>query len=334
MNRLIYLSFALHSVKKLKTLCLFRTTFVSGLNSIRNPRYFSASKQHNMRLVQFQCGGRMSVGAELGKGGDVVDFCAGDASIPSNMKTFVEGGQQMLDAAKQVISSGKHVLKRETVTLRAPINNCDKVLCVGMNYREHCIEQNVPIPTEPIFFSKFASTIVASGDDIIYPDVTEELDWEVELVIVIGKNGKNIQESDAMDHVIGYTVAHDVSARDWQLKKNGGQWLLGKTMDTFCPVGPAIVTKEEISDPHNLGIRCRVNGETRQNSNTNELVFNTMQLIAFISRLLTLRAGDLILTGTPSGVGVFRKPKPIFLKRGDVVECEIDEIGTISNKVV
>ncbi|XP_022110460.1 fumarylacetoacetate hydrolase domain-containing protein 2-like [Acanthaster planci] len=335
MNRLPKcIIFALHlSAKRIEKFGAI-STLLRAQTSCQNKRYFTTSKQYSMRLVQFQYAGRAGVGVELGQGGDIVDLCAGDPNIPSNMKNFVKEGQIMLDAAKQVVLSGKHVLKRTEVNLRAPINDCDKVLCVGMNYREHCIEQKVPIPTEPIFFSKFASSIVASGDDIIYPDVTDELDWEVELVIVIGKNGKNIKESNAMDHVIGYTVAHDVSARDWQLKKNGRQWLLGKTMDTFCPLGPAIVTKDEISDPHNLGIRCRVNGDIRQDSNTNELVFNTMQLIAFISRLLTLQAGDLILTGTPSGVGVFRKPKPIYLQRGDVVECEIDEIGTISNKIV
>ncbi|XP_071793791.1 oxaloacetate tautomerase fahd2, mitochondrial-like [Asterias amurensis] len=315
---------------------LHKHTFGAQIARFKPVRLFSISTQVNMRLVQFrkQCGGSVSVGAEVSKDGDVVDLCEGDSKIPGDMKSFLEGGIDVLYAAKQVISTGQHILKRDTISLLAPINNCDKVICIGMNYREHCIEQKFPIPTEPIFFNKFASTIIASGDDIIYPEVTTALDWEVELVIVIGKGGKNIKESEAMDHVIGYTVAHDVSARDWQMKRNGGQWLIGKTMDTFCPLGPAIVTKDELSDPHNLGIRCRVNGVTMQNSNTNQLIFNTMKTIEFLSRLVTLRAGDIILTGTPSGVGVFRKPEPVYLKRGDVVECEIDEIGTISNKVV
>lgn len=161
------------------------------------------------------------------------------------------------------------------------------------------------------------------------------MDWEVELTIVIGKDAKRVQESDAMNYVFGYTVAHDVSARDWQLEpgKNGGQWLIGKAMDGFCPLGPAIVMKEDINDPHNLGLRCRVNGVTKQDSNTNQLVHKTAAMVSFISRFMTLRPGDVILTGTPPGVGVFRKP-PEYLKRGDVVECEIDGIGKVVNKIV
>ncbi|KAK3705676.1 hypothetical protein QZH41_009521, partial [Actinostola sp. cb2023] len=152
-----------------------------------------------------------------------------------------------------------------------------------MNYADHCEEQNMPIPKEPIFFSKFANAIVGTGDPILSNEETKELDYEVELVIVIGKQGTKIKEEDAMDHVAGYTVAHDVSARDWQLKKNGGQWLIGKTFDSFCPLGPAIVTKDSISDVHKLGIRCRVNGKIMQDSNTENFVFKVPQLVAFVS---------------------------------------------------
>lgn len=182
--------------------------------------------------------------------------------------------------------------------------------------------------------SKFPSCIAASGDPLVHPAETVELDYEVELTIVVGKGGKRIPKEKAMEHIAGFTVAHDVSARDWQLKRNGGQWLLGKAMDGFAPIGPAIVTPDEIGDVHNLRLRCIVNGTPLQDGNTKELVHKTEALIAWISTFMTLRPGDLILTGTPPGVGCFRKPTPIWLHPGDVVTCEIEKIGSITNTVV
>uniref|UniRef100_A0A670IPJ7 Fumarylacetoacetate hydrolase domain containing 2A n=1 Tax=Podarcis muralis TaxID=64176 RepID=A0A670IPJ7_PODMU len=268
-----------------------------------------------MRLVQFhpkESAAEPRIGLEEKDGGDVVDLNAFDPSLPSNMRAFLEGGDAALAVAKRAQVSAQHVLPRSKVTLLAPVTNPDKVICVGMNYVDHCLEQNVKIPKEPIIFSKFSSSIVGPYDNIIHPAESEE--------------------SDAMSHVAGFTVAHDVSARDWQMQKNGKQWLLGKTFDTFCPLGPALVTKDSISDPHNLGIRCRVNGELVQNSSTSQLIFKTEALVAWVSKFVTLYPGDVFLTGTPPGVGVFQKP-PIFLKRGDEVQCEIDELGTIRNKV-
>jgi len=247
------------------------------------------------------------------------------------MKQFLEQGEEGLAAARKVLSERQALIPVADVIIRAPINDCQKVICVGMNYVDHCAEQNVPIPKEPIIFSKFASAISDPGDEIPLEN-TEELDYEVELVIVVGRKGKHIDKKDAMKYVAGYTVAHDVSARDWQLKKNGGQWLLGKTMDGGCPLGPAIVTKDDIKDPHNLGIRCFLNGKPVQDSNTSQLVFKTEELIAWCSRFFTLSPGDIILTGTPPGVGCFRKP-PMFLKDGDMVKVEVDNIGSISNPV-
>ena len=200
--------------------------------------------------------------------------------------------------------------------------------------QEHCIEQDVPIPEEPTLFSKFNNTVTKYNGDVVFDSrLTQEMDWEVEMVIVIGKEGKNIKKENAMDYVAGYSVSHDVSARDWQMKKNGGQWLLGKSMDTFFPYGPYIVTKDEQIDPHNLGIRCYVNDKLVQNSNTNELVFKTEELVEYISKFVTLLPGDLISTGTPSGVGCFRNP-PVFLKHGDRVRCEIDHLGVVENNMV
>ncbi|XP_041368478.1 fumarylacetoacetate hydrolase domain-containing protein 2-like isoform X2 [Gigantopelta aegis] len=266
-----------------------------------------------MRFVQFLLNGSSRLGVELKEGGDIVDLNAGNKSLPGDMKTFIEQGQQSLQAAKSIVESGQHVVKRENIELLAPITDCDKVICIGMNYKDHCEEQKCPVPVEPIIFSKFSSTLIGPHSDIEYPSETTK--------------------SDAMQHVFGYTVAHDVSARDWQMKKNGGQWIIGKSMDGFCPLGPAIVMKEDIEDPHNLRLYCRVNGVTKQDSSTCQIVHKTEDLIAFISRLFTLRSGDVVLTGTPPGVGVFRKP-PEFLKKGDVVECEIENIGKLVNKIV
>lgn len=219
------------------------------------------------------------------------------------------------------------------VDFLSPVIKPDKVICIGMNYADHCLEQNMPPPKEPVVFSKFSSSIVGPYDDINYPEVTKELDWEVEMAIVVGKAGKNVKEKDAMSYVFGFTTAHDVSARDWQLKRNGGQWLIGKTMDNFCPLGPALVTCDEIPDPHNLDLKCVVNGETKQDSNTRQLIFKTEELIAWLTQFFTLLPGDVILTGTPPGVGVFKKP-PEYLKKGDVVECTIEKLGSVRNKII
>jgi len=286
-----------------------------------------------MRLVQFTDGSHSRVGIEVKKDGDIIDLHAVNSSIASNMKKFLEGGATSLSIAQRALESGEHMLPRENVTILSPVTEPEKVICVGMNYVDHCEEVNAPIPTKPLIFSKFASAITHPGSPIYLPSFTKKLDWEVELAIIIGKKGKNIEEHNAMDHVAGFTVAHDVSARDWQLEENGGQWLLGKTSDSFLPLGPALVTKDEIEDPHDLGIRCRVNGATKQDSNTKNLVFKTEKLISFISQFFTLVPGDIISTGTPPGVGCFQKP-PVFLKVGDVVECEIDGIGTIQNTIV
>ncbi|CAB3978538.1 fumarylacetoacetate hydrolase domain-containing 2-like [Paramuricea clavata] len=232
----------------------------------------------------------------------------------------------------RAVASGKGVIKREEVKIKAPIQNPEKIICLGMNYVDHCLEQNQPIPEAPILFFKLPSAVIGQGEDIVCPDIVKELDYEVEMAIIIGKIGHKLKESEAMDHVFGYTVAHDVSARDWQLHKNNGQWGLGKSFDTFCPLGPSIVHKNSLSDPHKLGIRCRLNGETMQNSNTEKMVFKTASAISYISQFMTLKPGDVILTGTPPGVGLFKKP-PLFLKKGDVVDVEIDEIGCLSNTV-
>lgn len=283
-----------------------------------------------MRLITFEHNEATSIGALVGD--EVVDLCAADETLPACMIGFIAGGAASLEAAGKAVESGEHRLPTGDLTIKAPVSNPEKVLCVGLNYADHAKESGMEPPPEPVMFSKFTSAIIGPGETIVLPEESEEPDYEVELVIVIGEGGRHISEANAMDHVFGYTVGHDVSARDWQLRKPGGQWLMGKTFDTFAPIGPAIVTSDEISDPHNLGIRLRLNGETLQDSNTSQLIFKSEELVAYISQVVTLKPGDLIFTGTPPGVGFARKP-PVFLKPGDTAECEIDEIGTLSNPV-
>ncbi|KAG1656242.1 Fumarylacetoacetate hydrolase domain-containing protein 2 [Nymphon striatum] len=267
-----------------------------------------------MRFVQFfskNCK-RVQLGLELSRGGDVVSL-SNDSSLPCTMMEFLEKLEDNLIKAKRVLDSKDRILiPRSSIDITAPITKPDKVLCVGMNYKDHCEEQNVPLPVVPIIFNKFPSCIVGPTENIPVPEITEELDWEVELVIVVGKKCKNVSEKDADEYIFGYTAAHDVSARDWQLKKNGGQWLVGKAMDAFCPLGPCIVTKDSI-DANNLDVSTRVNGIVKQKSNTCQLVHKSSNLISFCSKFVTLLPGDVILTGTPGGVGIFRKP-PEFLK--------------------
>jgi 2-keto-4-pentenoate hydratase/2-oxohepta-3-ene-1,7-dioic acid hydratase in catechol pathway len=266
-------------------------------------------------------------------GNEIVDLALLFNRNKLTMREFFEMGESGLNAVRQAISHPHDHFRiaKSAVVMKAPINNPEKVVCIGMNYVDHCTEQNFPIPKEPIVFSKFASTIINPGDPVLHSNLTQELDFEVELAIVIGKAGRNIPTEQALEHIVGFTVAHDVSARDWQMKKNGNQWLLGKTMDSFCPLGPAIVTRDELKHD-NLGIRCLLNGQVVQTSNTNQLIFNSAYLVHWCSSFFTLKPGDLILTGTPPGVGVFRKP-PMFLKEGDVVTCEIDGIGSITNPI-
>ncbi|CAK1541087.1 unnamed protein product [Leptosia nina] len=219
------------------------------------------------------------------------------------------------------------------IDLKAPITGMDKVLCIGLNYKDHCEEQNLTPPEVPMIFSKFASTVVGPSDAVkLRTAVTDKVDWEVELCVVIGKPTSNVKAADAFDYIFGYTVAQDISARDWQKAKNGGQFLLGKSMDTFCPIGPCIATSNEISDPQKLKIQCSVNGVLKQSSCTDQLVHKIQDVIERLSSVMTLLPGDIILTGTPGGVGMYRSP-PEYLKPGDVVQSYIQDIGTLETKI-
>ncbi|MBX7244581.1 MAG: fumarylacetoacetate hydrolase family protein [Candidatus Sumerlaeaceae bacterium] len=217
-----------------------------------------------------------------------------------------------------------------SVKILAPIGDPGKIICIGLNYKDHCTEQNKEAPPYPMLFSKFANTVRATDETIPMPTTTEKLDFEGELGVVIGKRGFRVKAENALSHVFGYTVIHDVSARD--LQKSDGQWLRAKGQDGFAPMGPCIVTADEIGDPQTLGIRTKLNGQVMQDSNTGQMIFPVTELIRFITEGITLEPGDIISTGTPSGVGAHRKP-PVFLKVGDRVEVEVEKIGRIVNTV-
>src|SRR5580765_3909392 len=205
-----------------------------------------------------------------------------------------------------------------------------KIVCVGLNYRDHAEEQGVDLPERPLLFAKWPNTLIASGDAIRIPAISQKVDYEAELGVVIGRRARRVSAADALDHVAGYVVANDVSGRDLQF--SDGQWVRGKSLDTFLPVGD-LVPASEIADPQALPIRAILNGETMQDSNTSNQIFGVAEVVSFISQAITLEPGDLIITGTPAGVGAFRAP-PVWLKAGDEIAIEIDGVGRISNPVV
>ncbi|MEZ4668660.1 MAG: fumarylacetoacetate hydrolase family protein [Anaerolineae bacterium] len=220
-------------------------------------------------------------------------------------------------------------LSLEEVKLEAPLHP-GKIIAIGKNYAEHAKETGSEPPKAPIIFAKLPSAIIATGETITWSkSITDEVDWEGELAVVIGKKTRNVSEEDALSYVFGYTIANDVSARDLQIKIDA-QWTRGKSLDTFCPLGPWIVTADEIPDPHKLGIKTKVNNRIMQDGNTKDFIFNIPTLVSYCSKMFTLEAGDLIITGTPSGVGMGMKPQK-FLKDGDTVDVTIEGIGKISN---
>jgi 2-keto-4-pentenoate hydratase/2-oxohepta-3-ene-1,7-dioic acid hydratase in catechol pathway len=272
--------------------------------------------------------------AAIFQNGRYIDLHATDSSLPGSVRQLLEGGQVALKAAVQGARREKVVsYPADQVKLLPPVPDPHKIVCLGLNYADHAREGGAPIPKDPVLFSKYATALIGQGDAIVLPPVSQEVDYEAELVFVIGKGGRNIPEDRGLDHIAGFTIGHDVSARDWQLKKDGKQWMVGKTFDTFAPTGPHLVTRDEVGDPHQLGIRLRLNGETMQDSNTREMIFSVGCVLAYLSQVFTLEPGDLVFTGTPSGVGFTRKP-PVFLKAGDVVEVEIDKLGVLRNPVV
>ena len=268
------------------------------------------------------------------QGTSYVDIQATRPDLPATVRRLLEGGPAALGGAAEAAERPDAVrYPAAEVRLLPPVPDPPKIVCIGLNYRDHAAESGAPIPREPVLFSKFNTALTGSEAPIVLPPVSREVDYEAELVLVVGKAGRFVKAATAMEYLAGYTIGHDVSARDWQLKKDGKQWLAGKTFDTFAPTGPYLVTADEVPDPHNLAIRLRLNGQTMQDSTTRQMIFTAADLLAYISQVVTLQPGDLIFTGTPPGVGVARKP-PVFLKPGDVVEVEVERLGVLRNPVV
>ena len=283
------------------------------------------------QLVTFSVNGTRRPGAL--KNNRVFDLK--DANLPEgefgDLIAIVQQGSATLERIDTLLESDKVPnFSLEDIKLEAPIQHPPKVIGIGLNYIDHCKEANMPIPQEPVIFTKYSSSVTGPYDDVHwYHDTCQQMDYEVELGVIIGKKASRVTEKDALKYVLGYTVVNDVSARDLQLG-GAGQWDIGKSLDTFCPYGPSIVTTDEISDPHNLNLKLSVNGEERQASNTSNLIFDIPALIAYLTKGITLLPGDLIATGTPFGVAMGMK-SPKWLKDGDVCEATVESIGTIRN---
>ena len=281
-----------------------------------------------MKLVTYKTDNHARLG--LLRDDHVIDLAAAsDGRLPPDMLTFLRRGEPALQLARQVAENGTASTPVSDVTLLAPIPNPSKVVAIGLNYMDHCREQNVKPPERPIIFAKFSTAVVGPGATIRWdPALTQQVDYEVELGVVMGRTARRVPAAEALDYVAGYTICNDVTARD--LQHGDRQWVRGKSLDTFCPLGPWLVTREEVPDPQDLSLRCTLNGQVMQDSTTAEMIFGVAYLIEFISRAFTLLPGDVIATGTPHGVGVFRSPQ-VFMKDGDVVTVEVEGLGQLTN---
>lgn len=280
-----------------------------------------------MRLVSFRKGSDSGFGVE--REGKILPLSSAGYR---NDAEFFAGGETALAAARALREqAAAEQISMDEVTLLAPVLKPGKILCVGLNYRDHAIESGMAIPSVPTVFLKLPNAVTGPGANIVLPANSEQPDYEAELAAVIGKGGKNIRAEDWEQHVLGYTILNDVSARDVQLATS--QWTMGKSFDTFCPMGPAIVTTDELRDPHALDIQLAINGETLQHSNTRELIFKLPQLIAHLSAIVPLEPGDVISTGTPAGVGLGREPKR-WLKAGEEIVVRIEGIGELRNRTI
>jgi acylpyruvate hydrolase len=314
-----------------------------------------------MKLVTFAHRGTQRVGllegeriidvnrayiAMLAQRGDLRPCAMADALVPAEMIGILEGGEPALAAVREARAYAREglaaadqaeVLRRDgvvftlsEVTLKAPIPRPGKLILLGLNYRDHAEETGQKIPEVPTLFAKYNNSVIGPGAAILIPRATEQIDYEAEFAFVIGRRGHDIARERALDYVAGYTIINDVSARDYQFVTS--QWMVGKTFDTHCPMGPALVLKDEIADPHDLDVSLSIAGEVLQKSNTNQLIFKIPETMEYLSQVLTLEPGDVISTGTPSGVGFTRKP-PRWLRPGETVRIEIAGLGVLENPV-
>lgn len=287
-----------------------------------------------MRLINRRTDGGPVLAVAIGD--DAVDAAALGSGIPATIQQLVDGVPEALEALHRAVASASSLAESgaprrplDSVKFAPPVGRVGKIIAVGRNYRDHAAEQGVEVASDPILFSKFPSSISGHEDEIRWRAADSgQVDYEAELAVVIGRRVRDVRPEEALGAVLGYTALNDVSARDLQF--GDGQWVRGKSLDTFCPIGPWLVTADEIPDPGALRIQCHVNGETLQDARTSDLIHDVPTLIAFCSRFMTLEPGDVIATGTPGGVGVFRDP-PRFLGDGDEVIVEIEGIGPLRN---
>src|SRR3712207_2437010 len=297
-----------------------------------------------MILLTIQDGDNPRLGVKTARG--VIDVAAaqaalgqGEGSLPQTVQALIAGGEPARSAIADLVAraeaedgNGSTWLRDEaSLTLGPAVPNPGKIVCVGLNYRKHAEETGAAIPTSPVLFSKYQNTIAAPDEDIPLTDAATQYDYEVELAVVMGKTAKNVSAADALSTVFGYSTANDLSARD--LQNRTSQWMLGKTMDKFMPIGPYLVTADEVPDPQHFAIRTWLNGELRQDSNTDDMIFPVAELIAYISRHFTLEPGDVIITGTPEGV-ILGMDEKRWMVPGDVVEVEVEGLGKLRNRMV
>ncbi len=288
-----------------------------------------------MKLLTMIQDGNQKIGLKMNEGIFPIDAILGHQAPASIVDLMMDSSAmtKLRDALKTANPDPSTWIEESAITYAPCVPSAGKVLCVGLNYRKHALETNAPIPKKPILFSKFSDTVAAHLEDIPLPKETAQLDYEAELAIVIGKTANHVSEDKALDYVFGYCAANDLSARDLQLRTS--QWLLGKTLPKFAPIGPWLVTADEIPEPNNLTMTTRVNGELKQNSNTADMIFSCRQIISYISHYIPLNPGDIIMTGTPEGV-ILGMPadKQVWLQPGDVMEIEIEHLGVLKNKIV
>jgi 2-keto-4-pentenoate hydratase/2-oxohepta-3-ene-1,7-dioic acid hydratase in catechol pathway len=288
-----------------------------------------------MRLVTYERGGQPRLGAVRPTTSDaweLVDLCDGDPLLPLTVKQLLEAGEPALQRAAAAAKKGA-ATPLAGIRLLAPVQDPQKILCVGLNYADHAAETGATVGNEPVIFNKFPTCLRGPEDPIELPPESNEVDYEAELVIVVGRRARRVSREAARSYVAGYACGHDVSARDWQKGKPGKQWLLGKSFDSFAPLGPWLATRDEIENPEELPIEMRLNGVVMQSSSTRQLIFGVDYLVSYLSHVCTLLPGDLIYTGTPPGVGMARNP-PVFMKPGDVAEVTIPGRGTLRNPVI
>jgi len=313
-----------------------------------------------MRLVTYQREDQSRTGAQLDKQvidlnrahraalqhtGNEDELAVADARIPTDMIGLLRGGDTSLRSAQEAVAFVRSqrdnhgnapnqqgiVYAIDDVTLLPPVLRPGKVICLGLNYRDHAAEAGMDVPAYPVLFHKVAGSLIGHNQPIVVPRISSKIDYEGELAIIIGRRGKYIPEDEAYSFIAGYTVANDVSARDLQFRTS--QWTTGKMLDTFGPLGPALVTRDEVPDPHTLSIKTILNGQVLQDGNTADMIFRVPFIVKYISEIVTLEPGDVIMTGTPSGIGNTRTP-PVFMKPGDTVTVEIGHLGALTNPVV